>query len=198
MGFRSYRGYTHSENGWRICDVNETHVITVAGMNLRVRRGFASEALRAWVLWYHENVEPIDRYKSPPTYTDDWGWSFDNDVANSNHLSGTAVDLNATQYPWGLLRMPLDRVAKVREGLQLFQGIIYWGRNWGKPDEMHYQLNGGTASGDGASERLVQFVRNHIKDGRLVTPGAKPEAPTYDPKVVDAYKQVSDRFGWWA
>lgn len=186
MSFRSYAGYRYSENGWRICNSDETTVLTVAGMNLRVRSGYAAEALLAWVRWYHENVEPIDAYKP----LDDWGWSFDNDVANSNHLSGTAVDLNATQYPWGLRRMPADRIAKVRRGLALFEGIIFWGADWDRADEMHYQLNGGTAAGDGASDKLADFVRRRIKDGRLVT------KPTYSQATIDAYAQAGGRFGW--
>ncbi|ANA85726.1 lysin A, L-Ala-D-Glu peptidase domain [Gordonia phage Axym] len=192
MSFRRYMGNDWSENDWRICDSNETVVVSVAGMNVRLRSGYAAEALRAWILWYHENVERIDLYKP----IDDWGWSYDNDVADSNHLSGTAVDLNATQYPWGLYRMPADRIAKVRRGLQLFEGIIFWGRDWGKPDEMHYQLNAGTASGTGASDRLINFVQRRIRDGRLIGTGT-PSAPVYSPATVDAYKQVSERFGWW-
>ena len=42
------------------------------------------------------------------------GWTFDNILANSNHLSGTAVDLNWNKYPFRLLTMPHDKVRKVR------------------------------------------------------------------------------------
>lgn len=139
MGFRTYAGYTVTENGWRICDRDEIVQVTVPGttQQIEVRRGDAATILVAWMCWYHLNVEPIDLYKP----RDDWGWSATNDVPNSNHLSGTAVDINATQYPWQRLTMGADKVAKVRRGLELFEGTIFWGRDWDRKDEMHYQLN---------------------------------------------------------
>ncbi|AMS03098.1 endolysin [Gordonia phage Obliviate] len=164
MSFRTAYGYKYSENGWRMCNRDECVTVTVAGMGLHVRSGYAAEVLGAWVRWYHENVEPIDLYKP----LDDWGWSNTNDVATSNHLSGTGVDLNATQYPWGRRVMPADRIAKVRRGLALFEGNIFWGADWSRADEMHYQLGAGTAAGDGASAKLIDFVQRRIKNGRLV------------------------------
>ncbi|MBE7190476.1 M15 family metallopeptidase [Jatrophihabitans endophyticus] len=168
MGFRSYQGNTRSENGWRICDRAQCVVTTVAGMNLVVRDGVAADVLTAWLAWYHENVDRIDEYKP----IDDWGWSYDNDVANSNHLSGTAFDINATEYPWGgsvmAQRYP-QRVAAIRRGLGLFEGNIFWGGDWSRRDEMHFQLNGGTADGDGPSRRLIDFAARRIRNGRLVT-----------------------------
>lgn len=79
----------------------------------------------------------------PPAYRTDLdaglGWSLENDVPNSNHLSGTAVDINAPLYPWGYRTMLAARIAKVRKGLDAFNGVIYWGADWDRPDEMHYQ-----------------------------------------------------------
>ncbi|MGO3328385.1 M15 family metallopeptidase [Gordonia sp. (in: high G+C Gram-positive bacteria)] len=164
MSFRTVYGYAWSENGWRMCNADETVVVRIAEMPLRVRSGYAAEALGAWARWYHTNVEPIDNYQP----LDDWGWSATNDVANSNHLSGTAVDLNATQYPWGARTMPADRIARIRRGLQLFEGVIFWGADWGRADEMHYQLNTGTAHITGASDRLADFCRRRIHNGQLV------------------------------
>lgn len=164
MSFRTVYGYDYSENGWRMCNADETVVVDVAGMPLRVRAGYAAEALGAWARWYHENVEPIDRYRP----LDDWGWSATNDVWSSNHLSGTAIDLNATQYPWGQRTMPADRKARVRRGLALFEGVIFWGADWDRADEMHFQLNAGTSAGTGASAKLADFCRRRIRDGRLI------------------------------
>ena len=162
MGFRTYKGNTHSENGWRLVNASLTEYRNVPGTrtSVRVRSGDAGDILIAWMLWYHQNVEPIDLYDGPPG-TDDWGWSRDNDVANSNHLSGTAVDINATQYPWTLLVMPADRVAKVRQGLKLFEGVIFWGRDWARKDEMHYQI--GFPEGD---QRVADFA-NRLRAGHL-------------------------------
>jgi hypothetical protein len=128
------------------------------------------------MIWYHRNIEPIDRFKP----RDDWGFSWDNDVPNSNHLSGTAVDINATQYPWTRLTMPAARVAKVREGLRLFEGCIFWGRDWARVDEMHYQI--------GVNAERLKAVADKLNAGHLgiygpptggptAPPAPKPEAP---------------------
>lgn len=165
MTFRRVYGYDWSENGWRMCNSDETVVVTVAGMGLRVRSGYAAIVLEAWLRWYHENVDRIDEYKP----LDDWGWSATNDVYTSNHLSGTAVDINATEYPWGTRTMSAARKAKIREGLKLFEGTIFWGADWDRADEMHFQLNSGTNSGTGASAKLIDFCKRRIRNGRLIT-----------------------------
>lgn len=166
MSFRTVYGNTRSENGWRM--VNRDDCALIQGLAFMdtapVRKGYAFEALSAWAHWYDANVP--GEIVSPT-----WGWSATNDVGNSNHLSGTALDINATQYPWGgstmAQRYP-DRVAAIRRGLAEFEGIIFWGADWDRKDEMHFQLNGGTASGDGASARLIDFVQRRIKDGKLI------------------------------
>lgn len=165
MSFRTVYGYTHSENGWRMCDRNECERIYIPGADndhmaaMIVRSGDAEIILRAWAIWYHHNVEPLDRYKSG--VGDDWGWSATNDVPNSNHLSGTALDFNASQYPWGSRTMPADRIAKVRKGLKLFEGSIFWGADWSRADEMHYQI--GWPEGD----RRVRDFANKLRGGYL-------------------------------
>lgn len=103
---------------------------------VELRAGDVSTVLKGWAAWYHRNVERIDTGQR-----DEWGWSATNDVWNSNHLSGTAIDINATRYPWQQYTMPADRVATVEHGLDLFEGTVFWGRWWDRPDEMHYQIN---------------------------------------------------------
>lgn len=135
--FRVAYGNTWSENGWRMCNRDEC---IVAGPSVGlpftdtapIRRGSASTILVAWMLWYHRNVEPL---RSPV-----WGWSATNDVPDSNHLSGTAIDINAPQYPWGARTMPAARIGTIRRGLALFDGVVFWGADWQRADEMHYQL----------------------------------------------------------
>ncbi|WNO26667.1 lysin A, L-Ala-D-Glu peptidase domain [Gordonia phage Rahul] len=158
MSFRTAYGYTHSENGWRMVN-RDGCVVAGPSMGLPytntapIRAGVASTILVAWLAWYHRNVEPL---ASPV-----WGWSNTNDVANSNHLSGTAVDINAPKYPWGLRTMPAARIAKVREGLRLFEGTVFWGADWGRADEMHYQI--GYPEGDA---RLTRFAER-LSTGHL-------------------------------
>ncbi|MBT2272114.1 peptidoglycan-binding protein [Rhodococcus qingshengii] len=169
--FRTAYGNLYSENGWRMCNRAACERILIPGADnqflaaMIVRSGPSEVVLRAWAIWYHRNVERLDLYKAG--VGDDWGWSERNDVGNSNHLSGTGLDFNAIQYPWTLRTMPTPRKQKVREGLRLFEDNIFWGADWARADEMHYQLNRGTAYGDGASAKLVEFARR-LEAGHLV------------------------------
>ncbi|MCA1840055.1 MAG: M15 family metallopeptidase [Actinobacteria bacterium] len=202
MSFRTYSGYTHSENGWRICDRNECDIVRSELQYVDtapIRKGAAFETLSAWLHWYDQNV-PGEIVSSV------WGWSAENDVANSNHLSGTAVDINASQYPWHGNVMETqhpDRYNKIREGLELFEGIIFWGADWSSSrDEMHFQLNEGTADGDHSSDWLNDFVARRISSGRLivgssvVTPVSAPvETAEYSDEVEAGFAQL--RQGGW-
>lgn len=134
MSFRTVYGFTHSESGWRMVNRDGCVVTNPVPFSdtAPVRAGDAATILNAWLVYYHRNVEPII---SPV-----WGWSATNDVRDSNHLSGTAVDINAPKYPFGTFRMPPEIVRRVEEGLRLFEGTVFWGRRWSYPDEMHYQL----------------------------------------------------------
>lgn len=185
MTFRTPYGYSVSENGWRMCNRDECEVVSVAGMNLVVRKGIPAKIMKAWLTWYHGNVERIDIYKP----TDDWGWSETNDVGNSNHLSGTAVDINATQYPWGYRTMPADRIAKVRRGLALFEGTIFWGADWDRADEMHYQI--GFPEGDA---RLTAFAKK-LDGVTMASPYASLTDRQLLEKIAEQNKLILDQLG---
>lgn len=159
MGTRTYRGNTKSENGWPIIDNADIEISTLPNMRnvkLECRRGDVSTVMQAWAIWYHANVEPLDIYQP----RDEWGFSWDNAVANSNHLSGTAEDFNATQWPWQMYRMPQWLVDKINEGLRLFEDNVFHGRNWSRPDEMHHQINGYNPP------KLAAFAQK-LRDGYL-------------------------------
>lgn len=159
MGLRNYKGYDRSENGWPIVDTADIVTTQLPGMNnvrIELLKGDVTTVLVAWLTWYHLNVEPIDLYQP----RDEWGYSWDNLVPNSNHLSGTGVDVNATQYPWGKRVMPQGRVDLINQGLRLFEDNIYHGRNWDRADEMHFQINGYNPG------KLAAFAKK-LKDGYL-------------------------------
>lgn len=181
MTFRTIYGRTHSENGWRNCDSNECITLFYAGKPVLIRNGDAATVLRTWMDWYNSNVEPI---KSQV-----WGWSATNEVASSNHISATGVDINAPWHPWKVdasKNFTQHQIARAREGLRLFEGNIFWGQDWGRRDPMHWQLNSGTASGDGASGKLAAFAQK-IRDGKLGSTGPvyvpPPAAPNARPVV---------------
>jgi hypothetical protein len=137
MSFRQAYGNDWSENSWRMCNRDECALPISPDMTFvdtaPIRKGEPLTILSAWLKYYDDNIDPV----SSPV----WGWSADNDVETSNHLSGTALDINAPKYPWGSRVMPRDRIAKVRKGLDLFEGTIFWGADWDRADEMHFQMN---------------------------------------------------------
>lgn len=172
MSFRTAYGLTHSENGWRMCNRDECDLVRIPNLFLTdtapLRKGAPLTILGAWLYWYDRNVEEIG--------TPVWGWSNTNDVASSNHLSGTAVDVNAPKYPWGARVMPQERIAKIREGLRLFEGTVFWGADWSRADEMHYQM--GYREGDQRNEAFAAKLRAGylgIYGNALPTPAPAPQ-----------------------
>lgn len=58
--------------------------------------GDVDTVLCAWAAWFNRNVRPIEPGDGHRKW---WGWSATNDVWNSNHLSGTALDLCGCEIP---------------------------------------------------------------------------------------------------
>lgn len=151
MSFRVAYGYSHSENGWRMCNRDECVLVPGPFMNTApIRAGAPAIILGDFARRYHAQVAPL---VSPV-----WGWSAQNDVGNSNHLSGTALDVNATQWPWGQRRMPQWMIDRTNDLLGFYEGTIFWGRNWARADEMHFQI--GVPEGNSALARIVAKVQN--------------------------------------
>ena len=168
MTFRTAYGLAFSENGWRMCNRDECAIVSIPGLYLvdtaPLRTGAPLTILGAWLRWYDTTVEEI--------LTPVWGWSATNDVASSNHLSGTAVDVNAPKYPWGKRVMPAARIAKIREGLRLFEGSVWWGADWSRPDEMHYQM--AWREGDARNEAFAAKLRSGYLGIYKATPTPTP------------------------
>ena len=156
MGFRTVYGLNWSENGWRMCDADETDSGPVPGTNLRlpIRRGDANTILKGWVAWFNANVESLNNSRG---YADEGSFTWTNSVASSNHLSATAVDLNWSDHPFlvSYAGFTQAEIARCRRGLDLFEGTIWWGQDWVSPkDAMHFQLN--YPEGD---RRNVEFAK---------------------------------------
>lgn len=144
MGFRTVYGRQWSENGWRMADYDEMDTGPVpgtSGLRLPIRRGDANVILKGWCAWFNRHVESL---KNSRGYTDEGAWTPTNSVPSSNHLAGTAVDLNWSDHPFLVSYAGFDTKerAAVRRGLALFEGTIFWGQDWRSPkDAMHFQLN---------------------------------------------------------
>ena len=181
MGFRTVYGRQWSENGWRMADYSEMDTGVVPGTNglrLPIRKGDANVVLKGWVAWFNKHVENLNNFKG---YADEGSWTPTNSVASSNHLSGTAVDLNWHEKD----RLALisyagfntaERAA-VRKGLALFEGCIWWGQDWASPkDAMHFQLN--YPEGDKRIVALADKLRKGylgIWTGKPITAGPPAE-----------------------
>lgn len=176
MSFRTIYGYSKSENGWRMCNRDECVLVQGPFMNTApLRRGPAEILLGDFVRRYHAQCAPV--------VSSVWGWSATNDVGNSNHLSGTAIDVNAPQWPWGVRKMPADLIARINTLLGLYEGAIFWGRNWNKADEMHFQLN--WPEGDPRYDRIIAKIT-----------GSAPVVGTQPPPVqTKYYAQPKDNNG---
>lgn len=109
-----------------------------------LRNGHLGFLLTWVVLWFHENIEPVNK-----GVWDEWGWAYRNirgsTYAMSNHASGTAVDINATLHPlgkrntfkyaWHMLgiRWMLARYLKF---------TVKWGGDYeNRADEMHFEID---------------------------------------------------------
>lgn len=88
---------------------------------------------------FHKTIEPIDQ----GTW-DDWGWSVGDsvgiDAMQSNHASGTAIDLNAVSHPFRKVGTfnPV-KALKVR-ALAKKYGIRWGGDYHTTKDEMHFEI----------------------------------------------------------
>lgn len=154
-----------TENGWPMVNANKTVSVEVvpAAKRVPLLRGDVATILNAFIILYDRDVEPIRSQV--------WGWSADNDVWNSNHMSGTAIDIHAPWYPWGARKMPAHIKQKVFALLDKFEGVIFWGAGWNKPDEMHYQI------GVPPSSPKVRALAQKLNNGYLGAYGTPP-APT--------------------
>ncbi len=163
-----------SYNGWPFIGTGELVRALVPGtrdVRIEIRAGDVATVLNAWAALWHKRIRPIDTYR-PRDY---WGWSATNDHPTSCHLSGTAVDLNASTLPFRAHTMPHHQRAEVHRMLDEFRGVLAWGGDWDSPvDEMHTEI--AVPPGD---PRLAQLAAD-LSAGYL---GVYQEEPTVSEPV---------------
>lgn len=152
-----------SQNGWPVIkDPDHTRLwrIPGTGRHLRLHPHHAGFLLAHFALWFHEEIERLDR-----GVWDDWGYAFrpirGQSTGFSNHASGTAMDLNATRHPLGkqgtFRRMQATRI---RTRLAWMRGVIRWGGDYnGRKDEMHFEINKGIGAVEWQAKRLSKTPR---------------------------------------
>lgn len=181
MGFRTAYGNTHSENGWPMVDQGSCQWITVPGTDVRlqIQQGQPLAILRAFAADFNTYVEPLRD-------ADSACWTPTNEVGNSNHLSGTGMDLNWNGADGRTFRLgipesvayPGDKARKLRELIDFYEGMVFCGGNWDIRDWMHFQLGGNTWN----NPKTGDFVKRKIRaDGystfrRGAVPPSDPDA----------------------
>lgn len=177
MSFIMKQGYLYSENGWRMCDINECDRMEIPGTGLRLwfRAGAANDIMRAWLSWFNANVESLNN--PGRGYTDEGSYTDTNSVGNSNHNSATAADLNWSEHNFRVSYSGFTptEISKVRAGLKLFtykgQQTIWWGQDWSSPkDPMHFQLNlaeSNPINREFADQLLGGYLGIFAKDGSV-------------------------------
>lgn len=134
-----------SQNGWPANNVALTASYKVTGTTraLRLVKGPAGELLALVAAWIDKNIETIDNDKE----LDDWGYAErpirGSTTTLSNHASGTAEDLNATQHPLGVVgTWSAAQRIKINNMLNKLGGTVRWGDNYtGRKDGMHFEIN---------------------------------------------------------
>ena len=163
MAFRTVYGLTKSENGWPMVDSGSCTWVKIPGapVNLEIQNGDPLWVMRAFAADFHRVSEPR-RDEDSACFT----WT--NSVPSSNHLSGTAMDLNWKTHPFQIENAGFDaiKLAKLRALLDWYEGIIFWGNDWQSPkDAMHFQMGYGTYG----NTRVADFIRRKIRSDGFST-----------------------------
>ena len=184
MGDRVVYGNTHSENGWRMVDQGSCRWITVPGtkVTLQIREGQPVSIMGAFAADYNVKIEPLRD-------ADSACWTATNDVGNSNHLSGTGMDLNWNGNDNRTFRLGISKeraypgkTQALDELLAFYEGMIFCGGVWSIRDWMHFQMGPNTYGAQNV-ERVNDFIRRKIRVdgfstyGRSATPQPPPPPP---------------------
>ncbi|MGW4211536.1 M15 family metallopeptidase [Lentzea sp. NPDC004789] len=152
------RGVEHSANGWEIENGVDaagqiwTREVQGTGLKVPLRIGLAQVVLHHVIRRYHYNVDtlrpgevvgflPHDRKQ--PAY-------------QSNHASGTAIDIRPGSYPVGTKELFGSQRVAIRSILNECRGLVAWGGDFAVPDEAHFQI--AVKPGDKRLAKLVESL----------------------------------------
>lgn len=135
-----------SQNGWPAVEgygspLLHQWVIPGADTKLLMRRGSAGFLLAHLATRFDRKVEQLDE-----PVLDDWAYAYRpvrGYASLSNHASGTAIDLNATDHGLGSegTFSPAEE-RTIGKLLNRYDGCIRWGGDYrGRKDEMHFEVD---------------------------------------------------------
>lgn len=131
---------TTSQNGYPVIHHSQCRRWTVDGREFVTAPGEPTQVLKEFTWWFNKNIERIGA--GDP---DDWSWSQARNVRNgkalSNHVSGTAVDLNSAKHQLGQANTftPAQQ-RKIRQKVASYNGALRWGGDFSRPDDMHFEM----------------------------------------------------------
>ena len=187
MSNRVVYGNTHSLNGWPMVDQGSCRWVKVPGTNvtLQIREGQPEKILAAFAADFNAYVEPLRD-------ADSACWTATNDVPTSNHLSGTAMDLNWNGADGRTFRLgipeerayPPPKNQQLRELLDWYEDMVFCGGFWNIRDWMHLEM-GGNTYGSQNVERVNDFIRRKIRADGFSTfkRGGTPQPPPPPPPL---------------
>ena len=149
-----------SQNGWKANDRSLIASYALpGGGKVAVRKGDVATILVYVAKRFHSEVENL-------IWPGNWGYAerpIRGGTSLSNHASGTAIDLNAPRHPLGKRgTFSKSQVRKIKAILADCGGVIRWGGNYsGRKDEMHFEINAGSA----AVRRVARAIRAGEKPG---------------------------------
>jgi hypothetical protein len=173
-----------SENGWEPshapADVLEWVTVPGTDVHLQFMKGWPSTIMRAYAADYNAYVEPLrdaDSASFTPT----------NSVATSNHLNGTAMDLNWDSHPFHVSYggYSPQMIATMREMLEFYEDTMFWSQDWDSPkDCMHHQMGYNTWN----NPRVLDFINRKIRaDGFSTFRRGGTSAPPPPVSKADQY-----------
>jgi len=143
-----------SQNGWPVLKSSlDPRMASFRWVTGRTRKGDVAYIFDHLCSRFHASVEPIKKSHS-------WGYAYravrGAKSGYSNHASGTAVDLNAPAHPLGKRNTFSDKQENaIRVILKELDGTVRWGGNYSnRADEMHFEINAGSAKLKQVANRL--------------------------------------------
>lgn len=156
----------NTQNGWSIIQANYSTLdrSNVPGTNVQpapgVRKGDVAVVLHEVARQFHLNVQSLVKGWA-------WGWAQPQVLPGgtySNHGSGTAIDLNAPNFPMGKRNMTAKQISECRKIVTNMSGVVRWGGEYpgANVDQMHFEIVGNDAQ--------VKELAGRIKSGGVIMP----------------------------
>ena len=149
-----------TENGWPSCGSDRLDRSPIPGTDIVIplQIGQPTQIMKAFAADFHLYVESL--YNSSGG-SDEGGWTPTNSVATSNHLGGTAMDLNWNDHPFHVRgTFSADQMGNLRDLLSYYEQNIFWGGDWDDPiDEMHFQMGYDTYQSPDTADFISRKMR---------------------------------------